>query len=557
MATPAPQHSAAIAAMRAAVGDAHVRDDAATLDRYALSTSGRGTRPLAVVFPGSTQEVVSVVKAAARFKVPVYPISTGKNWGYGDACAVSDGQVIVELSRMNHILAVDTTLAYAVIEPGVTQQQLSAYLHDNAYPLWVDCTGAGPDTSLVGNILERGFGHSPYGNRLQHACGLQVVLANGDLLQSGFGHYPAARATYVFPYGVGPFLDGLFTQSNFGIVTRLGVWLMPHADCVKHFICTASQHADMAAVIDALRPLRLNGTLRSIVHIGNDLRVLSGRHVFPRDRAPAATSLPAALRSSMGREAGIAPWTASGALYGSAAQVAAACQLLRRALKGIDCKTVYLTERKLAVADWVARALGNSRRGRLLAGQVALGRALFNMNRGVPDGRFLAGAYWRRRQGLPPDFPHQADPARDRCGLLWVSPILPLRGADFLELQALVEPIFAEYGIDLFMTFSMINERSLGGVITIAFDQEAAEEVARATACYARLFDAVMQAGYVPYRVGLASMGSLDPGHDTFWATGAKIKDALDPDGILSPGRYEPRRAAGAAGCSDATSRQK
>jgi 4-cresol dehydrogenase (hydroxylating) len=555
MATSSQQASAAIDALRAAVGHDHVLDDPVTLDRYALSTSAHSTRALAVVFPGSTQDVVAVVKVAARFKVPLYPISTGKNWGYGDACAVTDGQVIVELSRMNHILAVDATLAYAVIEPGVTQQQLSAYLYDNQYPLWVDCTGAGPDTSLIGNILERGFGHSPYGNRLQHVCGMQVVLANGELLQSGFGHYPSARATYVFPYGVGPFLDGLFTQSNFGIVTRIGVWLMPEVECVKHFICTVKEHADIAPVIDALRPLRLNGTLRGVIHIGNDLRLLSGRQVFPRDQVNQESRLPAGLRRDLGKQAEIGAWTTSGALYGSTAQVAEATRLLRRALRGTACNTIYLTERKLALGAWLVRVLGNSERGRQLAARLELGRALFNMNRGIPDGRFLAGAYWRRRGGLPADFPQSANPARDRCGLLWVSPVLPLRGADLLELHALVEPFFVQYGFDLFVTFSMINERSLGGVITIAFDQEAPEEAARARACYADVFDAVMAAGYIPYRVGLASMAALDPAQDSFWATTARIKAALDPDGILSPGRYEPGRFHAGAGSSDATSK--
>lgn len=73
--------------------------------------------------------------------------------------------MIVDLSGMNQIVQIDTTLAYAVIEPGVTQGQLSTYLCEHNIPLWMDCTGAGPNTSLVGNIVERGFGHSPYGNR--------------------------------------------------------------------------------------------------------------------------------------------------------------------------------------------------------------------------------------------------------------------------------------------------------------------------------------------------------------------------------------------------------
>ncbi len=384
------------AALRSIVGPEHVHDDDATIERYARSTASRPTRPLAVVFPGSQEEVVALVRLAAGRGVALYPVSTGRNWGYGDACAVGAGQLIVELSRMNRIVKVDAELAYAVIEPGVTQQQLSEYLRAQGLDLWMDCTGAGPDTSLMGNILERGFGHSPYGNRLQHVSGMQVVLASGDVLQTGFGHYPNARATHIFPYGVGPFLDGMFTQSNLGIVTQIGLWLMPKAACLNHFLCSVERHEDIGPVIDALRPLRMDGTLRSIVHIGNDLRVLSGGQVFPRELAGGASSLPAALRAQMREVAGVGAWAVSGALTGSRAQVAAARAALRRALRGTAANIRFIDERKLRIGALVGRLLGDTQAGKRMRGQVAFGESLFAMNRGIPNGRFLAGAYWRR-----------------------------------------------------------------------------------------------------------------------------------------------------------------
>ena len=536
-------------ALHDVVGPGHVLDDDITIERYARSTASRSTRPIAVVYPGSHAEVVALVRLAAEHAIALYPVSTGRNWGYGDACAVESGQLIVELSRMNRIISVDAELAYAVIEPGVTQQQLSDYLREQKLDLWMDCTGAGPDTSLMGNILERGFGHSPYGNRLQHVSGMQVVLANGDVLHTGFGHYPKARATHIFPYGVGPFLDGMFTQANFGIVTQIGMWLMPKAACLNHFLCSVERHEDIGAVIDALRPLRMDGTLRSIVHIGNDLRVLSGGQVFPRELAGGASSLPQALRAQMRELAGVGAWVVSGALYGSAAQVAAARAAVRSALKGTAAKTRFIDERKLRVGALLGRLLGQSAAGKRIRQQVAFGESLFAMNRGIPNGRFLAGAYWRRRGGLPADFPRQANPALDNCGMLWVSPILPTRGADVLALHALVAPVFERNGIDLFVTFSMINERSLGAVITVCYDKENAEEVARARRCYADVFELCMAEGYIPYRVGNQSMAQLDPHADVYWKTVARIKDALDPQGLLAPGRYQPGQAGdGGAG---------
>jgi 4-cresol dehydrogenase (hydroxylating) len=537
------RRTAILHALRAVVGTAHLRDHPATIERYSRSTAARNVEPLAVVSPASGREVAELTHIARAHGIALYPISTGKNWGYGDACAVGRGQVVVDLSRMNRILRVDPELAYAVIEPGVTQKQLSDFLRAHGIALWADCTGAGPDTSFIGNILERGFGHSPYGNRLQHVAGMQVVLASGELLQTGFGHYPNARATHVFPYGVGPALDGLFTQSNFGIVTQLGLWLMPEAACVNHFMCSVARHADIAAVVDALRPLRLDGTLRSVLHIGNDLRVLSGGRVFPRAAVQAGASLPEHVRAELCAAAGIGAWTVSGALHGSHAQVAAARAALRQALRRTRGRPVFITERKLKAAALAARVLGDSAAGRKLQAKLALGRSLFAMNRGVPDGRFLAGAYWRRRGGLPDAFPRNADPALDNCGMLWVSPVLPMRGSDLLALHDLAEPVFRLHGFDLFATFSMINERSLGGVLTIAYDKEDADEVERAHRCYREMFRLAMDAGYIPYRVGNHSMGELDPHGDVYWATVGRIKAALDPDGIIAPGRYEPGRA--------------
>jgi 4-cresol dehydrogenase (hydroxylating) len=530
----------ALQAWRLLLGPARVLSTAAELAPYQASTSSNPVAALAVLRPLSHGEVVAVVRSAGEFGIPLYPLSTGRNWGYGDACPSGPGQVIVDLGGMNRILQLDQELAYAVIEPGVTQAQLTAHLAQHELPLWMDCTGAGPDTSLVGNILERGFGHTPYGNRMLHVAGLRIVLANGDTLETGFGHFPNASASHLYPYGVGPWLDGLFTQSNLGIVTSLGFWLMPQTEVASHLVAKVARFDGIAAVVDALRPLRMDGTLRSVVHIGNDLRVLSGGMVFPAALAPDGPPLPSLLRARLCTQAGIGAWTVSAALYGRPAQVADARRALRGAI-GQLAQLRFIDDRALAMGDAAARLLGKGQLGTKLAAQIDLGRSLLNMNRGIPDGRFLAGAYWRRRGGLPAGFPADANPARDGCGMMWLAPVLPMRGTDLLRAHALVEPVFDRFGFDLFETFSMINERTLGAVLTVCFDRDDATETARAKLCYGEAFERLMHAGYVPYRVGPQSMAALDSGTDTYWSTVARIKAALDPGQIIAPGRYHPR----------------
>src|SRR5262245_8037734 len=109
-----PDLIAAIAAWRAALGDESVANDTATIDRYSRTTQASATRPGCVLYPKSTAEVQQIVRVASEQGVVLYPISCGKNWGYGDACAPVDGAAVVDLGRMNRILEVHTDLAYCV-----------------------------------------------------------------------------------------------------------------------------------------------------------------------------------------------------------------------------------------------------------------------------------------------------------------------------------------------------------------------------------------------------------------------------------------------------------
>src|SRR5690606_19618318 len=107
----------AFAAWRDALGDAAVDTTAETCARYARTMQPSGTIPHAVLFPASTEDVQAIARIAQEYRHPIYPISGGKNWGYGDACAPRTGAAIVDLSRMNRIIEINRELGYAIIEP--------------------------------------------------------------------------------------------------------------------------------------------------------------------------------------------------------------------------------------------------------------------------------------------------------------------------------------------------------------------------------------------------------------------------------------------------------
>ncbi len=520
----------------------HVLTAEAVLDRYARTSSASSRRPAAVLRPGGTDEVAAVVTIARRHRIPLYPISTGLNWGYGDACAVFPGQVIVDLGRMNRILSIDRELGYAVIEPGVTQAQLAAALARENAPFWMDCTGASPHSSLIGNILERGFGHSPYGNRLLTISGLEVVLGTGDVVATGFGHFPGAKATHVFPYGVGPYIDGLFTQSNYGIVTRAGLWLLPKPEAFRPFLCFFAEDEDFLRALEPLRELRMQRVLQSVAHVANDLRAISGERSFPRDLVPVGARLPEGVRRGLRQVYGVGAWTLTGALYGPAAQVRPQERLLRRALSGGRARVIVLSERKLSWAERLAPVIERSRLIPGLSPKLRAARSLAGLLSGQPTSAFLRGSYWRRREGIPKDLSEANDPAAEGCGILWLTAVLPFRASDVREILAALDEVFARFGFDCLATLSMISERALAAIVTIAFDPADPAEAARARECYRAGLERALELGYPPYRVGIDGMDLLlgRGADDAFWKATEALKQALDPDGIIAPGRYQP-----------------
>ncbi len=543
---PNPQLQNAIDAWQQALGPPHVAVDPAALARYARTTApgipqspaphpGPDSGPGAILFPDSTAQVQDIVRIAAQYGVPVYPISRGKNWGYGDANPPTPGQVIVDLQRMNRIIEVNPELAYAVIEPGVTQQQLSDYLTQHGHDLWMDSTGAGPQASLVGNTLDRGFGHTRYGDHFLNTCGMEVVLADGRILNTGFGHYPNAQAHRVYRYGVGPFLDGLFGQSNFGIVTQIGLWLMPKPEAFCAYFFSAPNDADLADLVDHLAKLRLAGLLQSTLHIANDLRAVSARTRYPWDLTGGQTPLPRAVRLKLRQQYGLGAWNGIGAVYGTAESVRVVKQAVRQALRGYRVK--FLDDRRLSHAKRLRSLLGKIGLGRGLGELIDLVEPVYGLLKGVPSDEPLAGVSWRVRDAGPPK---PIDPLDQHAGLMWVSPVLPTSGQAAQEVVTLIEPIYKKHGFEPLVTFTMITDRAMVCVSNLSFDQRQPQETRSAQACYDELMAALIANGYIPYRTGPGGYAKLVGEGSVFWSVAGQLKAMLDPHGIIAPGRYLP-----------------
>jgi len=515
------------------IGPDGVESDPERLAQASTATFATCNSIAAILRPGTREQVQDCVRAANRCRVTLYPVSTGKNWGYGSRVPTADAAVLLDLGRMNRILAWSEPHAYVTVEPGVTQRQLVGFLAERGSRLMLDCTGASPDASVVANSVERGFGHTPYGDHFTNVCNLEVVLPTGECIETGHGRFGSVASAPTYRWGVGPVLDGLFSQSNLGIVTRCTLWLMPKPEYFEAFFFRCDKEGSIEQVIDALRPLRLDGTLKSACHIGNDYKVISGIRQYPWDRTGGQTPLQPAILAQLGKEYGFGRWSGSGALYGTRAQVSEARRLLKRALRGKVAKLVFLNDRLLKLAGKFA-GLCKFATGWDLSGTLDLLRPVYGLMQGLPTDFALRSAYWRKRTPAPAEM----DPDRDRCGLIWCAPVAPIGGEHAARLSHLASEILLRHGFEPALSITLLTERTLACIISIGYDRDIPGEDERAMACHDETVAALRQAGYHFYRLGIQSMheARTDGAYGELLRT---LKHAIDPAGTLAPGRYQ------------------
>jgi 4-cresol dehydrogenase (hydroxylating) flavoprotein subunit len=516
------------------LGIERVTVDLPALKAAATATFATSQTIPAILHPRDRQEVQDCLKIANKYQIPVYPISSGKNWGYGSSVPVTDGCVLLDLSRLNRIVEFNEELAYVIVEAGVTQAQLYEFLKQQTTRLWMDATGSSPHTSIIGNVMERGFGHTPAGDRFANVCGLEVILPTGECVRTGFGRFPNAQTTPLYRWGVGAFLDGIFTQSNFGIVTQMTLWLMPAPEYFQAFYFSLADDTQLPHFIDALRPLRLNGTIRSAVHIGNSYKVLSSIRQYPWAESEGKTPLPSEVMDYFRKTWDFGAWNGSGGLYGTKKQVAEARRLIKQALRGKVRKLQFIDDRTLALASKIAKPY-QWLTGTNLSEMLKLIRPVYGLMKGIPTATQLASTYWRKPMEIPQD-PH---PDRDGCGLMWCAPVLPLSGEHAVIAHRIIKDTLYGRGFEPLISMTLLTERCIGCVITIAFDRNIEGEDRKAMDCCDELYEKLMSAGYYPYRTGIQSMDKLDRGEESYRNLLQKLKEAVDPNQILAPKRYQ------------------
>ena len=214
----------------------------------------------AAVAPDSVEQVQAIVRAANEFSVPLYPISTGRNLAYGGSAPAYSGSVVLDLKRMNRVLDVSESNAYALVEPGVSYFDLYNYIEERNLDVWIDPPDPGWG-SVIGNALDGGGGWTayPYRDHFGAHCGMEVVLGDGEIVRTGMGAMPNATTWQENKWGYGPWVDGLFRQGNMGVVTKMGFWLMPRPEAIISGTATVPNDEGATGLMNVLNLLENQG----------------------------------------------------------------------------------------------------------------------------------------------------------------------------------------------------------------------------------------------------------------------------------------------------------
>jgi 4-cresol dehydrogenase (hydroxylating) flavoprotein subunit len=453
--------------------------------------------PGAAVGPQSAEEVQAIVRLANEYKVPLWPISRGKNLGYGAAAPNMPGTVVLDLGRMKRILDVNERFGYCLIEPGVGFFDLFAYLQEHKIPLWMSVP-ANAWGSVVGNALERGYGYTPYGENTKNICGLEVVLPNGEMVRTGTGAMSNSPCWHLFKYGFGPSWDQVFVQSNYGVVTKMGMWLMPEPESTLGLKMQLPNPDDVGWAVDALQPLRMNGVLQQNPSIGNSLRVVATQ--TPRSQwYQGDGALPDDVLRTILDKYNLGWWGIDLRLYGYDEVNEVHAKIIKAAF-------AKHTKQEFEITKWHR------------------GEPIEDSGAGVPATRALQIINWRGGRG----------------GHLGFSPVLPASSEHVLKQFHSTKKRYDEIGVDYYGSFTLFD-RYTTNVNMMVYDRDDNATTTKVRNLFKVLVADAAKEGYSEYRTHISFMDdvalSFDYNNHALLRLNETVKDALDPNGILAPGK--------------------
>ncbi|MEM7566761.1 MAG: FAD-binding oxidoreductase [Pseudomonadota bacterium] len=457
-----------------------------------------GARPLGVLRPRSRDEAMRCLEACAKAGVALYPVSRGRGWGLGSRRPVV-ASMMLDLSGLDRILDIDLKTGTARIEPGVTFTQLQTALKAKGLAFHVPMFGGPADASVLANALERGDGCGAAGDRYAQLDDVEIGLATGERFHTGPSRFgPDFASPHARP--AGPLLQGLFSQSGFGVALsgRIGL-----AHTAYHTQIVQAELGVSTNIGPALAALR--GLVRS--------EVVAPYAISVWDAAKRATVLEGAeaLWSADRRDLRQASWCASVLVASDHDDL-------------LHAKTAVVIGALASVARDV----------QTISDRDADGRRVETPLTGFNEGRNVTTCYAARN--VPPEL--RRTPDADRCGFVWHCTALPFQGEALADLVRIVSEAAApEDGIVPALGIQAISASALQAYVSLAWDRDAQGADASARTVHDAIQDGLAKAGYLPFRLAHASLAKAPRAQDDWASVVARLRDALDPNGILASGR--------------------
>lgn len=452
---------------------------------------------LGIVHPKNKLEVEKIIHLANTHKIVLYPYSSGMNWGQGSKVPTSENALLVDLSALNSIIEINEKHRYAIIEAGVTQQQLSEALATTNFK--VPVTGSAAKSSIVGNMLERGA--TFFGHRNKLLMGVEVILGNESTVRTGLWHFYQENKEPIIYHaqGVGADINGLFTQSNFGIVTKIVIRLLPKKEGFLLHVEAKEEH--LIPLVDTLYSLwedkvTQDGTL--ITNKNDPRTTTKGNYSYTGD------------------------WFAVSSIVGATDSITTA--LMEEAKKRLSSYCHHI--------DFLPTNNEDTDKHPYFS-------ILNKLYHGEPTNYSLQTM--AQMQNIELESEEELDKNKNVIGFSVALPAVPFDGKQVWKVMQTVKKVSDKLGVEPFHNFGTINDKVFEGFYRIYFDRNNTNAILTAHKWNEEVHLALADINIFPYRMNIERMPHFTKeSNDTFWQTIKNIKKVLDPNQIIALGRYSP-----------------